>query len=161
MSAIHVLCRAPWDKGDLYEAPTGNHFWHFAHGLPSFRLTTPDGNPIGLQPVALSDEGKRAWVAMSRPVLQAVIPELGGKPRYQRIPTLYRGMTVGQFAGWHHEVARRVREMAGKREVLAVWDEADYYRLRCVKALVMEYAAVVGGKVGELGNPFAMAIRGR
>lgn len=158
MSGIHLLYRAPWDAAKFYAAPTGNHFWFFAHRQPFDRLSTRDSRSLTLVPSMVSEESTRkkprGWVAMSRPVLHAVIPELRNRPRYQRIPTMFPGITLGQFAGWHHDTCRRVREMAAKDEVLAVWDECDYFRVRSVDSLRVEYMAV--HSLPECENPFAL-----
>lgn len=65
------------------------------------------------------------------------------------------------FAWWHHDVARRVREMMEAGEVLAAWDEADYMRQGRWEALETEYRGRVGGRRRAAErNPFAIMLRG-
>ena len=172
MSGIHILQRAPWETERAYLAPTGDHFWHFAHerfqGPPEpdgerspLLWQTPVGYaPLPLVPVVYRNDVPRGFVALEPLVLKAVITELDHRPRYARIATYHQGMSFPAFAWWHRDVVRRVREMMAAGEVLAAWDESDYMRQGRWEALETGYRGRVGGRrrVPER-NPFAIVKR--
>jgi hypothetical protein len=170
VSGIHILLRAPWETSErTYLAPSGDHFWHFAHERyqgppddsgegPVLLWQTPAGySPLPLVPAVYRDDVPRGFFGMEPLVLKAVIAELDHRPRYSRIATYFQGMSFPSFAWWHHDVARRVLEMMEAGEVLAAWDEADSMRQRRWQALETEYRGRIGGRRrGPERNPFAI-----
>ena len=165
VSGIHVLIRAPWETEPAVILVSGDHFWHFAHERTggqgeADQLTSPEpGNDrLPLVPAILRDDVRHGFIILEPPVLHAVIPQMGGRRRYERFATYFEKMLFVAFACWHREVARRVREMMAAGEVLAAWDESDYMRQGRWETLATEYRGRVGGRRWPAErNPFAIA----
>jgi len=159
MSAIHVMRRRPGETTRCYLAPSGAHYLYFAHQQGVDGLAMPNGKPPELMVADRQETGRRrkGWLLLQPPVMFAKIPALGGVSRSLRIPTYQPGMTLERYAAWHAEVARRVQDWQQTGELVAIWDETDYYRVQDGGVLAVEFAALTKTPVSD--NPLALLLR--